>query len=212
MMSTNLKKRSYSSASTKASKFRKTYKKQQLGTKFNNNRIHVVKRHVDFFTVPLVGAASTAQGFNFSLNDVPSSTDFTNLYDQYKICAVHLKFIPSQTQSVSLDPAGNARANARFLSAIDLNDSTAPLTADEVRGYETCQVTSILEQHERFIKNPMYQNASGQNTNDWVATSAPALNWNGLKVYIEPSNATGPQNTLLYHVEAIYYLCFKNIK
>jgi len=206
------KKRSYTPAAKKASKFRKQYKKQTVGRPLSNNRIHLVKRHVDFFSVPLVGATSTAQGFNFSLNDVPNSTDFTNLYDQYKICAVHMKFYPSQTQTMSLNAAESARADARFLSAIDLNDSTAPLTADEVRQYETCQVTGILEQHERFIKNPMYQNASGQNTNDWVATSAPALNWNGLKVYIEPNNATGLNNTLIYHVEAIFYLCFKNIK
>jgi hypothetical protein len=210
-MSTLGKKRSYTPASKKASKFKKAYKKQQIGT-YNNNRVHVVKRHVDFFSVPLVGATATTQGFNFSLNDVPSSTDFTNLYDQYKICAVQLKFFPSQTQSVSLNPLERANANARFLSAIDLNDSTAPLTSDEIRGYETCQVTSILDTHERFIKNPMYQNSTGQNTSDWVATTSPSLNWNGLKVYIEPCNATGTNTTLVYHVEAIYYLCFKNVK
>lgn len=212
-MSTRLtgKKRYSSSASKKASKFKKTYKKQNVG-KFNNNRVHFVKRHVDFFAVPLVGATSTAQGFNFSLNDVPSATDFTNLYDQYKICAVQMKFYPSQTMTSNLNPLERANANARFLSAIDLNDSTAPLTANEVRAYENCQVSSILDVHERFIKNPLYLNNSGQNTNDWVSTTNDSLNWNGLKIFIEPCNATGANQTLVYHVEAIYYLCFKNVK
>ena len=178
----------------------------------SNNRIHMVRRHVDGFSIPLVGAASTAQGFNFSLTDVPNYSDFTNLYDQYKICAVHVKFYPSQTQTITLNTLERANACARFLSAIDLNDSTAPLTADEVRQYETCEVTSILETHERFIKHPLYQNSSGQNTGDWVATSSPSLNWNGLKIFIEPCNATGTSTTLTYHLEMIYYLCFKNIK
>ena len=172
----------------------------------------MVRRHVDGFSIPLVGAASTAQGFNFSLTDVPNYSDFTNLYDQYKICAVHVKFYPSQTQTITLNTLERANACARFLSAIDLNDSTAPLTADEVRQYETCEVTSILETHERFIKHPLYQNSSGQNTGDWVATSSPSLNWSGLKIFIEPCNATGTSTTLTYHLEMIYYLCFKNIK
>lgn len=206
------KKRYAAPAAKKASKFRKKYKKQAIERPLSNNRVHLIRRHVDGYSIPLVGAASTAQGFNFSLNDVPGASDFTNLYDQYKICAVHMKFYPSQTQSTTLNPAERANANARFLSCIDYTDAVAPTTADEVRQYESCEVTPILEPHERFIKHPLYQNNSGQNVGDWVGTSSSSLNWFGLRIFIEPCNATGTNSTLTYHLEMIYYLCFKNVK
>ena len=205
-----LKRKRTTTAAKKAVKYKKRYKRESLSS-LSNNRIHFVRRHVDFFTTSLDPVSGTGLAYNFSLNDVPGYTEFTNLYDQYKICGVHMTFFPKQQLNTTISPIDHAKANARFLMCIDLNDGTAPSTADEVRQYESCQVGSILDRHEIYVKKPLFLNASGQNVSDWVATSSPSLNWFGVKCYAEPNNRTGSED-FTYSIEAVYYLCFKNIK
>ena len=205
-----LKRKRTTPASKKAQKYKKRFKKESLSSQ-SNNRVHFVRRHTDMFTIPVSNVAGATGGIGFELNEVPAYTELTALYDQYKICGVHLKFYPKQTNTNSCLNADSVRGDARFLTCIDLNDITPPVNTDEVRQYESCQVTSILECHEVYVKKPLFLNASGQNVSDWVSTSSPSLRWFGLKYFCEPSGMTG-LSQFFYTVEAVFYLCFKNIK
>ena len=79
------------------------------------------------------GTNPALYAFNFSLSDLPNYTEFTSLYDMYKINAVKITFIPYQTVSNSVATINNADNTARFFSAIDYNDGTAPITTDNLR-------------------------------------------------------------------------------
>lgn len=206
--------RKSSTASKKAYKYRKRFKQQTLAEK-SNNRIHFIKRHVDYFTFTVPNVTPAQAAWTFRLANVPGLSELTGLYDQYKICGVHMKFFPSQTDSDTLSLVDRARANARFLSAIDYNDATPPSSSDDLRQYTNCEVTSILEVHERYIKNPTYVTNSGQVSSEWLPTSFPNVAWFGLKTFTEPTETTSlstPVPVFSYRVECIYYLCFKDIK
>ena len=206
-----LKRKRTTTASKKATKYRKRYKKESLSV-YSNNRLHFVKRHVDYFTFALSKTTVTGNGWVFRLNNVPGYTEFTNMYDQYKICGVYMKFYPSQTQNATAASLDNSAANARFFSAIDYTDAVAPASTDVIREFENCEVTSILDVHEKYKKNPKFINSTGQVVSDFVETTNASLNWYGLRTAQDATSATGSATALTYSVECVYYLCFKNIK
>lgn len=192
------------------SKYKKTTSKKLTMYKTPKDPIRLYKRHSDYFSLPVSGAAGALGSFTFTLNSIPNSTEFTSLYDQFKINAVSVCFYPKQTQVTSLSTADNVRGNARILTAIDYNDDTPPLTLDDLRQYENCEVDVILNKHERYIPKPLFLNNSGQNVNGWLSTANPSTKHYGLKYGIEPTQAVG--GVFTYNVEVTYYIAFKNTK
>ena len=204
--------RSYSKSKAPAKKFKKYSKNMSREmTPYNNNRVHFVKRHADYTTLAVSNTSGANAGYTFRLNNVPGYTELTGLYDQYKICGVKVTFNPPVTQRTNISTVDNPDASARFLSAIDYNDSTAPTSGDDVRQYENCKVTTFHEKHTRYIDKPKFVNTSGQTVSDWMSTANATTIWYGLKVWVDPTNQTSTLSSS-YTVECVFYLCFKNIK
>lgn len=205
-------KRARSSSKSSTSKYKKTKSSDSLTMyKQPKNPVRLVKRHADYFTVVVNGTTGVLGAYNFTLSSVPGYTEFTNLYDQYKINAISVCFYPKQNAVTSLVTLDNIKANARFLSAIDYNDDTAPVNFDAIREYESCQVTACTEKHEVYIKEPLFLNNSGQNVNGWVSTANPTTRFYGLKYGCEPTLSSGVP-TQTFQVECVFYLAFKNVK
>lgn len=186
---------------------RKTYKRSIKVAKKN----YYFTRHCARTDLDISNSIFTLTGYNFSLNDLPNYTEFTALYDMYKINAVKISFIPQMTQNISLGAINNAYASTRFLSAIDYNDGSAPSSSDDIREYQSCKITPILRTHTRFIRKPKILDSSGYSISPWLSTASPAVDYFGLKVAVEPMNSTSTE-TMTYTVECKYYLAFKNVK
>lgn len=196
---------------TTPSKYKKTSKKAPLVMyKTPKDPVRLYKRTSDYFSLPISGATGALGAYAFQLSNIPNSSEFTSLYDQYKINAVSVCFYPKQTQVTSLSTTDNIRANARILTAIDYNDDTPPTTLDELRQYDNCEVDVIVNKHERYIPKPLFLNNSGQNVNSWLSTANPSTRHYGLKYGVEPTQAVGASFT--YNVEVTYYIAFKNTK
>ena len=153
------------------------------------------------------GTNPALYAFNFSLSDLPNYTEFTSLYDMYKLNAVKVTFIPYQTVSNSVATINNADNTARFFSAIDYNDGTAPITTDNLREYQTAKFTRLLKTHKRFIYKPKILDTNGFAISPWMSTSTPTANYYGLKVGVEPTGSA-----MHYSIECKYYVSFKNVK
>lgn len=200
---------------------RKTYgRKRAYRKKFNRRtrysksgqKLYMFQRYTGGLgTLAINNITPTLQAFNFSLNDLPNYTEFTALYDMYKINAIKITFIPQQDTNVSLSSVNNPFGNARFFSAIDYNDSTSPASVDELREYHTCKFTRLLKTHKRYIHKPKILDSSSYTLSPWIATSAPSTNYFGLKVAVEPMSST-VATTMNYSIEAKYYMTFKNVK
>lgn len=186
-------------------RFRRTYRTNRRGQK-----IYMFTRHLDYGELVVNAATGAAQGYNFSLSDLPNYTEFTNLYDQYKINAVKICFIPQQTMSNSLSTANSAQAYVRFFSAIDYDDTTVT-GPDDLRQYQNCKYTPIYRRHKRFIYKPKIVDSSSYTLSPWISTTAPSANYFGLKVAVEPTDST-VLSSFTYTIEAKFYMSFKNVK
>ena len=150
---------------------------------------------------------------NFSLDDLPDYSEFTNLYDTYRLNAVKITFLPQMTESISLSSLNNPNASVRFFSVIDYNDGNPPGSIDELRQYQNCKFTPVLRKHSRYIYRPKIQDRGQTYTpgRPWINTTSPDQDHFGLKIGIEPIQSTNVQS-MSYTVEAKYYLSFRAVK
>lgn len=174
-------------------------------------KLYLFKRFCDYGELSISNALPTFSAYNFSLSDLPNSTEFTSLYDMYKINCVKISFIPQQTQSISIGSINNPNASARFFSAIDYNDGSAPTSLDDLRQYQSCKMTPILRTHKRVIFKPKILDSNGFSISPWMSTASPSANYFGLKVAVEPMEST-TTTTMVYTVEAKLYMSFKQVK
>lgn len=200
---------------------RKTYgRRRNYRRRFKTNtryskrgqKLYLFKRFTGAYGQLVISSlTATYAGYEFALRDLPNYTEFTALYDMYKINAVKISFIPQMTQNVSLGAINNPEASTRFFSVIDYNDSAAPASVDELREYQSCKITPILRTHKRYIYKPKVLDSVLSSRNPWMATSNPSQPFFGLKVAVEPmfSSTTTVMN---YNIEAKFYMSFKNVK
>lgn len=195
---------------------RRTYRKRwQFRSRRNKKgqKLYLYKRHVDFGEVSVSNITPTFASYQFRLNQVPDYTEFTNLYDMYKINAVKLVFIPKMTQSVSIGTVNNPENNARFFSVLDYNDGNVPVSVDELRQYQSCRFTQLLRTHKRYVSRPRIQDR-GNTYNPgrpWINTTAPDQEHFGMKIAIEPMGSTTTTD-MPYSVEAVFYMSFRTVK
>lgn len=183
--------------------------RKSTGYNKKGQRLYFFKRNVDLPPVVLGTAAETAFAQAFRLGDLPGSSEFTALYDSYKINAVKLRFFPSMTESISTSTMNAPQGETRIITVIDRNDAT-PLNFDGLRQYQNAKVVRINKQFSRFIYKPQILDTSGYSVSPWMSTAFPSIFWYGLKFAAEATGqATG---TYRYHIEATYYLSFKTVK
>lgn len=193
---------------------KRTYRRRfRARTRYSKRgqKIYLFKRFCDYGEVTISNTLPTFGAINFSLNDLPNNTEFTSLYDMYKINCVKLQFLPQQTQSISIGTINNPNASARFFSVIDYNDGTAPTSIDELRQYQSCKMTPILRPHKRVVFKPKILDTNGFSISPWMSTSTPAANYFGLKYAVEPMDSTSTLS-MTYTVEAKLYMSFKQVK
>lgn len=209
---------------TRNRRYRKKF--TRLGNK--NQKVFYYKRNCSL--PPLVAGADGNDSFinyTFSLDDIASETDFTNLYDAYKIKAVKLRFLPYYTQSVlnSANPTFStfsSVSNLRIYSAVDYNTASTPTSIDSIREYSNCKVTSYTRGHSRYFKplpqlvasnNPFYQFPRA--FAPWMNSTTSSTAYLSLRVGIDtslfPAASIAPGDVLL-RVEAVYYISCKSPK
>lgn len=204
------RKRYYKRRTSRKRNFKRRFRARSRYSK-KGQKVFMYTRHCGLSDLVINTSLTTLTAFNFSLNDLPNYTEFTDLYDMYKINAVKITFNPQMNMNNSLTPLNNAIASARFFSAIDYNDSAAPLSVNELREYRTVKYTTILKPHKRMIYKPKILDTSGYSISPWMGTAYPTTNYFGLKVAVEPMEST-TITSMRFSIECKYYLSFKNVK
>lgn len=81
--------------------------------------------------------APLLQSASFALNALPNVSEFANLFDQYKITHVQLRF------HLNVDPSAQAAGSAvypKLYYATDFDDANAPASFDDLRQHARLQV------------------------------------------------------------------------
>lgn len=150
------------------------------------------------------GIAATVGAFEFRLDALPSYTDFTNLFDMYRITSIEVCYQPEYTELTDAALVSNA-VNVYFNTAIDLADVSSPANVDEVLQYQQLQSTPITKQHARKWRPTILMGGSIP-CSCWIPTSSPSERHYALKYGIP---ATGVAMTFRSRVR--FHLEFANV-
>lgn len=166
------------------------------------------------------GAGNILGAYTFALNKLPNYTEFTALFDRYRICGVLVEFMPA-VDSFSTE-AGVSMTNfalPQVRTIIDHTEDGVPTDFNEMYQYKNCKMTQGNRIHKRFLK-PAVLTSAFESTiatayipkwKQWITTDDPATPHYCLKYGINalPSAAMG---TMTYRVYATYYLQCKDLK
>lgn len=177
----------------------------------NGQKVYYFKRFSNAYTGFIVdNVGERFLTVNFSLNDVPNYTEFTAMFQLYKINAVKLHILPPQTMSNSLLTINNAQPSARLFSCIDTTGN-AYATINDMRQNQTLRFTSVLRPHKRYVYKPKILDGSSYNVSPWMSTSSPSTNYYCLDLGCEPIGST-TTTSMTFSIEATLYLSFKGTK
>lgn len=174
------------------------------------NKVFSFKRQFEAAGISLAAGAAISQVYSPSLGNLPSYTDFTNLFDMYRICGLKISLIPNiNMQNV----AGNPRFN--IFSVIDYNDLNT-LTVAQAEQYQNCKRTVNTRTHSRYFKPRIAINQTDVSATaftasyktPWISTQNTNIAHGFMKI-ISDVNPTA--STLTYQVQIKMYVQFKNV-
>lgn len=177
----------------------------------NQGKITRIARHV---TLPTVTGNNTgvpvAGALVFKLSDVPSVTDFTALYDQYRIVAVSVKFISAYPELNAQPP--NTSQWGLFYTALDLDDAGTPTqdllheNATMIATHPTQNVTRRLVPHTAGAAYSGAFTSYSNKVGDWIDCSSPNVEYYGVKYLLQFVIGSAIP---IYYVEATYAFEFR---
>lgn len=164
----------------------------------------------------------------FNLNDVPNSSEFTALFDAYRINCVVFRIYPVATESATAGSASTSgpAQNGWIHSVIDYDDyaviTASDVGMDELRQYPSYKVKNLASY--RPIKRKIYPKLlmAGQSTGGfnmaiqqrpkWIDQANPSCLHYGFKFVIEILNTGNSASYHYFKIEPIYYMSFKNMR
>jgi len=164
----------------------------------------VTFRRTYSITILSANTGVTANGFSFSLSNLPNYTEFTSLYDQYRILQASVSFLPYANSSSSGSVTGSFPGI--IASAIDYDDASLPGTTD-LQQYESYKRNPAFLEFVRTIKprvaiatyNGSTFTGYANQYAPWIDANSPNVPHYGLKTVI--FNSTYTTSTPVYEVE-----------
>lgn len=198
---------------------RRTIRKRKL-RRVRSNTVHSFIRTAETiynltYGVPLY------RGDQFQLNLTPSSTEFTNLYDQYRIKGVKRTFIYSQTgadTTGAIGPYGPAGAPMLYMVR-DYDDAATPSAVSEFLQRPYCTIRRLTGITKTFIRPKMAGSVYNGGTtaygpkSGWIDVGYPDVPHYAIKwIVIPQGGSTTALGTIYGTLRVIdrYYLQFKN--
>lgn len=78
---------------------------------------------------------SGSASYTFSLNDLPSYTDFTNLFDQYSIVGIKYRFVCTQDPGVNSQTTAARQGSFPYIKWVHDHDDSAGATETQLQQY-----------------------------------------------------------------------------
>lgn len=145
----------------------------------------------------MVSTPSTGGTFfstTFTLSALPSYTDFTNLYDQYRVDKVRVDFYPRATVNLLASPD----VYNLMHTAVDHTDATVPTASTDILQYDN-HVSRQCYKHFSITLKPApastYWSGSvasgyGPRAGAWIDSKSPGVTHYGIKGAWENNNST----------------------
>lgn len=181
------------------------------------NRSSIIHLHKRTYTLEeFIEASPGGKTYTFKLADMARYTEFTELYDQFRLLKWVIKVYYAGTDN---DVSGTKIETGLVGSVIDYNDTNVPSTIDELREYSTYRERQLIRCHpwtRAFVpkvnsvvyKSGVTSGYTIPKRNPWLSTIDAGTPHFGLKMYYQ----TPPTNTYKVTVVATAYLAMKATK
>lgn len=155
--------------------------------------------------------------FTFQLTDLPNYTEFSALFDQFRINAVVIKFVPTWTSN-DINPQSTALYMPNFHSALDFDGpTTAPTAETDLLQYQSYRMTRGHVVHMRKIvpcvNVAAYESALATaylpKRKQFLDMVDVATQHFGMKIWIDAPNLT---SNLAYKTYATYYFTTRSVR
>lgn len=201
--------------------WRKSFKSQSIRYNRRRQPIHQFTKFVNKGKITgSNGSSFTAGELTFKLPDVSNwATDYQGAYDQFRIKAVKVSFIPvSNVTSFDSNKDGPDRTTyySRIFSVFDPNSKGAPGSTNELREYHTAKWSPNNVIHKRFIY-PKVRTAVNEGSgtygtmhtkgSPWINMDSNSCEYFAIKYAIDHPQLAA--NHDLYAIECKYYLQFR---
>lgn len=158
-------------------------------------------------------------GQTYSLNQLPSYTDFTALFDQYRVDKIRVTFYPRQnvTNGTFPSPTNDTVQSCQVFSVIDYDDGTAPTALTDILQYQNLKTTRGLRVHSRTFK-PGVEIAQTNNgtiagsmvkKSPWLDCTVASVWHNGLKLVAQNTGGFAP---ITYDMKVDMWISCKNVR
>nr|QTE03422.1 MAG: capsid protein [Phoenicopteridae CRESS-DNA-virus sp.] len=216
------RKRRYTRRKSYRRKTPRRYKRSYRRVRRSRTKYYHFKRAAQVSVVTTVATFDFIGAAFFRLSDVFGASEFTGLFDSYKINCVVLKIIPDQ--GPKLDGAWTVRTppimyNPQFHWALDYNDNT-PVNTNVLVEYQTYKTTPFtrpitIKLYPRS-SSPVYNNAVTTGyaispRGQWIDISSPNVGHYAMKFAVDNMNHSQSQ-IVNFKIRPIYYLSFKGVK
>lgn len=187
------------------------------------NNITFIKRKYYYGFIDILQTSWFNQSFTFRLDQLPSYSEFAVLFDQYKINAVKIDFVPGTTSNDQEGLLGNATAGASVMytpqvyTIVDLDGN--PQITTQAQTLENSNVRLVKRPFSPFsiyVKHPRLLMAAGGvsgaiPTRGWIDTTQTGAIHHGAG--IAGQILSGSTNAVFRcYVTLTYYMCFRKAK
>lgn len=196
----------YSKRKRRYKKFTSKYRSKRLTT----SKIYAFKRTFESAQIVCGTGVGVTGAFSLALSDVPGVSDFTNLFDQYRICGVKINMVPIFDAALS-----SAINKFAMFSVIDYNDYNT-ITMNQALEYQNVKRSSSVSGHRRYFKPRLAITQTDNSSNTFVASYKPP--WistedtniaHGYMKYVTDTNSGSASFT--WNVYITLYLQFRNV-
>lgn len=180
-----------------------------------------IMQPVQYFkrTVWLPNWLSVASGsdqfasLKFNLSQLPNHSEFTSLFDSYRINMVKVELIP-QFDNANVGSITSTNVISQNYSVLDYDDIAVPTSMDTLMQYQNLKRTPSTKVIKRLIK-PRF---ATEMFNTGIATAyGPRRGWidcnyDTVEHYGMKFGFTSNPQSQKYGLKATYYLAFKNVR
>jgi len=159
----------------------------------------------------------------FQLDDVINSTDFSQLYDRYKITGAKITFVPlCNTSYGAVSSTGNSQTGVlpTIITAIDYDDSTAPSSSMELLEKMDAKTYRLDKPMSIYIRSPKTSSTVNAESgpvsaaigrSGWLNCANDDVNFRGFKFYVRDMFLPSADNlNTIVRIHVKYYLSFKD--
>jgi hypothetical protein len=158
----------------------------------------------------LAGGTTTGNGagYVFALSSAPQYANWQAVFDQYRIVAVEVDFMPYFNVNTT-----SAALQGRLFTCIDYDDGNTPLSAQAIRDFPNCIITPATRSCTRtlvpHVADALYAGAFtsfGNKGPTWIDSASPSVQHYAVKAWAENSATTSST----WYVEVRMFIEFRN--